>query len=220
MKKKEELYQLVVGTAEVCGHEMTVPAAKMIARDLASYPIELGDKALEKCRRQVSGRLTLALIVQRIDDGHLGVEEAWALCPRSEDETVIWTDEISEAFGVARLMLEDDAVAARMAFKEAYARLLSEAREARRMATWKVSLGARSTRCPALKHAVELGLLPAADALRLVDETLPGHSALSATCGKPVKALPREQAPEPPDDDPVPPSFILADILKKLKGGV
>ena len=136
---KETLFDAVVVTAEVIGHELSPAAAKAITRELAAYPEPAVAGALRRCQRELSGRLTLAAILQRLDDGHLGVEEAWALCTRDESKTIVWTDEIAQAWGVASKL--DDDVAARMAFKETYARLLLDARNERRPARWIVSPG-------------------------------------------------------------------------------
>lgn len=77
-------------------------------------------------------------------DGRPTVEEAWALVTRANDEanTVVWCAEQCEARGVCLpLLLAGDEIAARMAFKEAYTRLVAEARDQRRPARWMVSEG-------------------------------------------------------------------------------
>ena len=170
-----DLAKALIVTAEVMGHELSPLAAEAMADELASYPPAAVAAALRRCQREQSGRLTLAAVIARIDDGHPGVEEAWAMCPRSEDTTVVWTDEICAAYGVASpLLAEGDAVAARMAFKEAYARLLQEARDEKRAAKWTVSLGhARDGRCEPVVAAVEKGRLPADFARQYVYPGLP-----------------------------------------------
>lgn len=78
------------------------------------------------------------------DDGRPGAEEAWAMAIKSRDEavTVVWTAEVSEALGVAQPLLDaGDEVGARMAFKEAYTRMVNDARQARARPVWSVSLG-------------------------------------------------------------------------------
>ena len=55
-------------------------------------------KALTRCRREVKGMLTIQDVVSRIDDGRLGVEEAWAMMPFSESQSVVWTEEMAQAF--------------------------------------------------------------------------------------------------------------------------
>lgn len=105
-------------------------------------------------------------------DGRPGVEEAWAIALSGQDEadTVVWTAECAEAFALARPILAlGDEVGARMAFKEAYARLVAAARAERRPAAWSASVGWDGLRRDAaLSRAVVAGLLPApADALLL-----------------------------------------------------
>jgi hypothetical protein len=89
------------------------------------------------------------------DDGRLGAEEAWALVLAAQDErdSVVWTPEIAEAWGVARHVMPDE-VGARMAFKEAYTRLLRQVRAERRPLQWVLSEGAdREGRIAALRDA-------------------------------------------------------------------
>ncbi len=78
------------------------------------------------------------------DDGRPGPEEAWACALRSSDEskTIVWTDEMAQAWEIASPVFNGgDEIGARMAFKESYARLVDEARRARRPAHWLASLG-------------------------------------------------------------------------------
>lgn len=196
----ENLTKAIVVTAEVMGHEISTAAARDMALELNSYPHEQIAAALGRCKREVSGRLTLAAVIQRVPDGHVGAEEAWALCPRSEADSTVWTDEISAAFGVAReLLAAGDAIEARMAFKEAYAAALREAKEARGQARWWVSLGHdASGRVAAVRAAVEAGRLPASEL-----------AGLALPSGR-QKALPR----------PTQASLVLADDIKSLIAGL
>lgn len=94
-------------------------------------------------------------------DGRPGAEEAWALCLRCQDEaeTIVWTAEMAQAWEVARAVLPDE-IGARMAFKEAYARMTDEARRARQPAAWSVSLGHDpQRRTAAVNAAVDAGRL-------------------------------------------------------------
>lgn len=78
------------------------------------------------------------------DDGRPEVEEAWAKAMRSADEfeTVVWTDEMAQAWReVSPLFHAGDKVGARMAFKDVYARLVDDARRVRRPASWTAALG-------------------------------------------------------------------------------
>ena len=178
---KEELTQAVIVTGEVIGHEIKPSVALAIAVALIEYDPAQVEAALRKCQRELTGKVTLAAILDRMENGHVGADEAWALCPRSEAETVVWTDEIAEAFESSRSLLERDPVAARMAFRDAYGRAVSAARSERRPANWLVSLGHdRGGRIAPLRRAVALGRLAAEDALRQVSPELPGYQALAA----------------------------------------
>lgn len=107
----------------------------------------------------------------KADDGRPGPEEAWATALRGRDEaaTVVWTDEMSQAWGIAQPVFAlGDEVGARMAFRETYARLVELARRERRPAQWWPSIGTdRSLQRDAIVQAVELGRLPRRELLEL-----------------------------------------------------
>ena len=98
------------------------------------------------------------------DDGRPGPEEGWALAltARNEADTVVWTPEVAQAWGVARVVYgEGDEVGARMAFKETYARLVAEARAARRPLRWDVAEGFDPGRkAEAMRIAAGRGRIP------------------------------------------------------------
>lgn len=108
----------------------------------------------------------------REHDGRPGVEEAWAiaLTSRDEAETVVWTAECAEAFSLCQTVLEmGDEVGARMAFKEAYQRIVSQARQDFIPTKWIHSLGWDvRKREAALNRAVVAGLLPAPQVAGLI----------------------------------------------------
>lgn len=165
-----ELIQALAATAELCGTNLSEAAAKLMISDLSEYDEGAVLQALSKCRRELKGRLTLAEIVSRIDDGRPGAEEAWAVLPFDEATSVVWTNEMSEAFWVARPLIDaGEKIAARMAFKEAYLRLVAEAREHRVPVKWTVSLGHdKAGRQPILAASVEKGRITASHARNLI----------------------------------------------------
>ncbi len=84
----------------------------------------------------------LAQVEALSSDGRPGVEEAWAMVPQSEAETVVWTKEMAEAYGVAAPLINaGDRIAARMAFKEAYSRAMTLAKASGRPVVWLICLG-------------------------------------------------------------------------------
>jgi hypothetical protein len=96
-------------------------------------------------------------------DGRPGADEAWAMTPTSEAQSVVWTTEMAEAFGAAAPLLQaGDRVGARFAFRDAYERIVDQAKRAGRRPLWVPSLGHDlHQRKQALTAAVEKGLLTA-----------------------------------------------------------
>lgn len=136
------LLEAVKVTYEVIGQDITDVALRTIVAELESYGTEAVHAALARCRRELR-KLTLSEILDRLPHGHPGPEEAWAIIGPSLDNEALslaWTDQMAEAFGTTR-HLADDLVAARMAFKEVYARLVAEARALGQAPVWRASLG-------------------------------------------------------------------------------
>lgn len=190
MLKSQQLQELVEAlgvTAELTGTELSVPAIKVMAGDLARFPLPQVLAALTRCRRELKGRLTIADVVSRLDDGRPGPEEAWALMPKGEGQTVVWTAEMAQAFGICAPLLDRDEVAARMVFKESYSRLLSDARNIGTPAKWTPSLGHDpSGREGVLLEAVKMGRLPR-ESLRVL---LPYIQIEQEQFSKLLKAMP------------------------------
>lgn len=142
MSATETLLQAIAVTAELTNTQLSEAAARVMAQDLARYPEAQVLEALTRCRRELKGRLTIADVLTRIYDGRPDPEEAWALMPRDESSSVVWTEEMAQAFGVAYPLIRDgETVSARMAFLERYRTLVREARDAGRPAKWMPSLG-------------------------------------------------------------------------------
>lgn len=151
----------------------------MFFRALQRYPLDAVRAALDAhVRDPQRGRFPPlpADVIAQIDgiaanDGRPGPEEAWAIALGSVDEraTVVWTREAAQAMQVARPVLANgDEVGARMAFREAYVRLVDEARAAGAPAQWSASEGWDAEgRARAIEQAVELRRLPAS-ALQLL----------------------------------------------------
>src|SRR5512144_2504698 len=139
------LLQAVMVTAELCGYSFTSESvATGFIEDLAGYPEPWVLAALKRCRLEHKGRLTVADVLSRIEDGRPGVEIAWAQIATLTDErkSLVWCEEMRRAWAAA-LPLRDagDTVAARMAFKEEYTRLLTAARQERTPPQWTLTPG-------------------------------------------------------------------------------
>ncbi len=160
---QDRLVDLLVATAEVIGDQLSPNAAAYMVSDLAEYPLPMLERALAACRRELKARLSLAAILERIEDGHPAPNEAWANAIRAADEgaTVVWTEQTRDAWAAALPLVQaGDMIAARPAFLEVYTRLVKEARAAHRIATYQFSLGGDvSGRDSVLREALAAGQL-------------------------------------------------------------
>ncbi len=162
-----ELAVALCATAETLGQTLSANAAALMAQDLADYGMDDLANALQACRREVTGKLTLAAILQRIQaaDGRPDPNEAWsiALAASDEAESVVLTEEIRQAMSAsAPGMAQRDKVGARMSFLSAYQRLVDAARRVGRPVAWSLSMGHDpQRRVAALEEAGRLGRLPA-----------------------------------------------------------
>ena len=177
------LLESLAVACELTGTHFSKSASKLLAEELAKYPEAQVLGALRKCCRELKGRLTLAEILSRLDDGRPGVEEAWSLISQvlaNEQESIAWTEEMREAYAVVA-PLAADPIAARMAFKERYAALLSQGRDRREPVKWSVSLGYDPTgRELALQEAVRKNQISQAHAAALVPHLEPVSPAVQA----------------------------------------
>lgn len=169
MLSSENLAELAAGicaTAETMGQTISATAAKLMAEDLSEFPPQDIRKALQSCRRELTGKFTLGAIMQRIqaEDGRPGKDEAWAIAMTTYDEfeTVVLTDEIQLALAAAKPVLDaGDKIGARMAFISAYERFVGQAREDARPVNWHVSVGFDANRrIKAVNKAMELKRIP------------------------------------------------------------
>ena len=164
------LVQQIVGTAELLGQQLTPTAAAMMAEDLSSYARPVLSAALSRVRTEHTGKLTTKAVIDRIDEvmGRPGANEAWATALMALDErnTVVWTEEMMRAWDTAQpLAAGGDLIGARMAFKDAYERLVRVAREERRTPVVTVSVGWDAEgRTSAIESAVKLGYIAPGDA--------------------------------------------------------
>lgn len=163
-----DIVKAITVTAELTGAQMSGAAIAVMAQDLtAQHSDEAIIRALTRCRRELSRPLTAGAVFDRLgeSDGRPSADEAWALSIDAADEakTVVWTNEAQQAFSLARPILDEgDKIGARMAFRDAYDRIVRNNREAGIQATWSASLGwDKDLRVSVLKKAESNGLLPA-----------------------------------------------------------
>jgi hypothetical protein len=186
-----EVIQAIAVTAELCGRTFSPPAARVFADDLDGFPDTAVLRALSRCRKEVRGMLTVQDVISRIDDGRPGVEQAWAMLPQDEETSTVWTDEMAQAWGIASpLLAGGDRIGARMAFKEAYAKAVTDARDRKAPPKWTPSFGrdvpgrqaalAEAVRHNRISLAHAVNLLPHDAAEGLVLQLGVKHSLLAA----------------------------------------
>lgn len=165
--EQDRVLQLLVATAEIMGTELKPAALMMMVSDLAEYEFKAVANALTRCRKELSGKLTLKAILEVLAPagGWLTANEAWsrALPAANERNTVVWTTEARRAWFVALPMIEaGDKVGARMAFIAAYDREVSNAKNAGQKPQHEVSPGDDALlRDAAIQKAQTEGLLTA-----------------------------------------------------------
>lgn len=169
MAISETLIKAIGVTAELTNTELSRDALRVMARDLSEYPEAQVLAALDRVRREVRGRMTPADVITRLDDGRPGPEEAWAMIPRDEHASVVWTGEMALAFGVAEPLMGTNLVQARMAFVEAYANAVRKERDAKRPPKWFLSPGRDAEgREKVIQEAVDKGRISQAHAMTLL----------------------------------------------------
>lgn len=179
---KGEFTILLAAAMAVYERQITSVIVDVYFAALAQYPFPVVREALNRhLQDPENGRfapkpadLIRQIASAKAQDGRPGRDEAWAIAQRAYDEsaTVVLTQEIIGALEVAKPLIEArDKVAGRLAFVEAYDRLVSEARVAGDHCEWHVSLGTdKSGRIAAIEGAKMLGRLPAPKADLLIEQ--------------------------------------------------
>lgn len=171
--KRENLSNALGITFELCGgRHPSEPAARVLLKILEEHPFETAMLALDRCTREVKGILSPSDITSRIDDGRPGADEAWALLPKNEEQSAMWTDEMIEAWAEIRGDIAADRIGARRSFIQAYERACRSARDSRSAVHWTFTPGhSDADREAVLTAAVDKGLISRTQA----DYYLPKH---------------------------------------------
>lgn len=200
------LVATLVGTAEAMGGEISENTAAMMAADLSAFSKPQLQQALHRVRMEATGKLNTKIILDQLDAayGRPGADEAWALALKARDEsaTVVWNNEIQEAWGAIGSMAHGkDQVGARMAFKDAYQRVVLNARGAQRVPEAVIAIGYdKAQRISAVTEAYAKGLI----CLGLAQDALEQCAELKTTAaGQPyfealpvARGLPQLAAPD------------------------
>jgi hypothetical protein len=164
----DQFTAILTATMEIHGHRTSAEAITIWCAALAEYELPDVRAALSAHIKTAGvGRFApkpadIIGILEEMD-GRPGVEASWARLSHAigdERATLVLTNEERSAFFVADA-IADDKIAARMAFKETYAKAVHEARLKNIPVRWSAILGGDpSQRETALLAAVESGQLP------------------------------------------------------------
>jgi hypothetical protein len=131
---------------------------------LEEYPLDIIRQALTVHMKTNKFAPQPDDIIQIIDSRtgakHIGADEAWAIAKEAmnQDNCVCTTDEIIQAMDIAyNLYQDDDETAARMAFRDAYNRIIKTANPP----AWFISIGNNKAQAENVaQKAIALGRLP------------------------------------------------------------
>jgi hypothetical protein len=141
----EKIIQAIAITAELTGTQLSDNAMVIMAEDLMAYPLDKVLIAFARCRRELKGRLTIAAILERIDDGWQPAEEAFNTLVEgwsNENLSILTTHTaMQSAESAAALFNAGDKYRAGTAFKTAYERIVSEKKAKGIQPDWYVSAG-------------------------------------------------------------------------------
>lgn len=165
-----ELLDLTYDMIGVGPAKVISPAAKaMFFQDLERYPLDLIEASLAAHRQDPErGRFTPKVsdityqIERRRKVAWLSADEAWSRAPKIENQPAVMTLEVAQALAAAQpLIAAGDTVAARMAFKGCYDRLVERAKVERRGPEYFVSPGgSREDEQAVRDEGVRMGMLP------------------------------------------------------------
>lgn len=156
---EKELKVLLLEEAAYYDAQMNEIKLKIYSQELSGVSEFELKRAIKILRMQV-GRRQMPMpseYLAQIPDGHLSANESWAMIPRNEDDSVVWSEEMRLAYAsAAPLIREGNFTSAFFAYKETYERLVAEARLEKRKPKWSPSFGFnKSGREAAIIQAVE-----------------------------------------------------------------
>lgn len=163
---------------------------------LKNYPYEIISKAIDYHVQHGKFAPKPADILELIKsrDGRPTADEAWSIAVRSTDEyvTIAWSDDIAQALsmGASDLLNDGDTIAARMAFRASYDRIIQDARDNGIAVNWSISLGHDvSSRNAEIEKAELSGLISHDKAkLLMTNDSTENGKALIAIATDAVKA--------------------------------
>ncbi len=168
---KKAFAGLMAGVATNYGRDITPELLDVFWAALADHGMEAVTRAINAHVRVSRFMPTVADVLERLAFGagqaRPGADEAWLRTPPEEDS--YWaTDEMLGAWAVVAQEMHSerpDRTGARMAFRDAYTRLVAEAQALGRPVQWRLVRGTRRDNLVDTIHeGVRLGYVPAAEA--------------------------------------------------------
>lgn len=169
-----EMVTLMQLIAEYHDEDLSQSRAQMYASDLEAYsPAEINQAW--KTYRMALGNNKMPKpfqLIQFVQDGHPTAQESWAMIPRDESASVIWSDEMRAAYSIAEpLIREGNVSGAFFAYREEYEKQINQARALRKKPRWSPSFGDyKPGRDAALITAIERGRITPEKAVSLYPE--------------------------------------------------
>lgn len=182
--RNEQIAKLLAVMAKMMpgGERIDETSADYLISILEEYDSKKVLDSLQRCFKELKFFPTVSEIIDRIDDGRPGTEEAWALAPKDDLSAAYLNDEIIFAWKVANDLLlgGGNMVGARMAFKEIYEKKVKENRSKGIHPKWWLSRasgnGSELINEAAMRDAVELGRISTDKAILLLPNFTPSHS--------------------------------------------
>lgn len=178
---KNEMSELLLLMAEYHKEDISPARLAMFCEDLKTYEIEAVRKAWVVYRRDPKNKFmpTPAQIVENFQDGRPTAQEAWALIPKDESGSVVWSEEMRLAFGDSHQLIRSNPNGAFFVFRDSYDRRVRAARNSNQPPRWSPTFGdSKSGRASALKEAVDRGRIPISQAKNLLPEAFEGAEVI------------------------------------------
>lgn len=159
MVQKNELQSLLNLICEYHGVDVSDSRLLMFEQDLKLFSIGEIRDAWGKYRLKNSKFPMPKDLIDNIQDGRPSAQEAWGMIPKTEEESVVWSEEMRIAFGACYdLICQGQITNAFFVFREKYEELLMKSRTTHVSPKWEPSFGYRKDgRALAIKEAVEKG---------------------------------------------------------------
>lgn len=213
---KKDFANIIKGAGEIYGKEPTQNVMRMFWAALLPYDIAQIEAAFTMHVKTSRFMPTIAEVIDRIESlnpasQRLNADEAWAKCPKSEDESAIMTEEMLGAWSiVAKLYEEEGPIPARRAFVDAYNRLCEESRAMSKPVRYVISQGWDKAKLSAvIQEGLRLGHITQQDAspyLLQLESYEPAPSNIAGLLANPKAGVSKDERAR------------ILDNLAKLKG--